>query len=381
MAKCLHQVINVLLLNRDFLQTTLNTGTITMAGNDINLILSDDDSDDQFIQVPIKKKDFGDFITSLLGQRETINGQKAGSFVIDHEWLLNLHHLIDQRIKLQAKSSLVDFSATISYHNAPDRTITTAKGFAHFNETRITTTESIVLTWTYLVIFPGKPSPEKQEISVRFVSDPSVLISRPGAILGRIPELTGGLASFTVAHTERTWGDDISALLIREIEACFKPETFLDKYHNTITSILGITCLMAGIFLPGYIEELIRQKEVAEFFLKALPNGNSFTSLSIDEKLNLALTILQPSNQLHTIGTGYKLLSMVCSMAISAVILFGFDTTKKSHILLTKKDSSEKECEEKKEKFKLAKRLISVASAIALGVAGNYAYYLLHLPS
>ncbi|ULN84676.1 hypothetical protein HXW87_21680 [Pseudomonas sp. Y5-11] len=352
-----------------------------MAGNDINLILSDDDSDDQFIQVPIKKKDFGDFITSLLGQRETINGQKAGSFVIDHEWLLNLHHLIDQRIKLQAKSSLVDFSATISYHNAPDRTITTAKGFAHFNETRITTTESIVLTWTYLVIFPGKPSPEKQEISVRFVSDPSVLISRPGAILGRIPELTGGLASFTVAHTERTWGDDISALLIREIEACFKPETFLDKYHNTITSILGITCLMAGIFLPGYIEELIRQKEVAEFFLKALPNGNSFTSLSIDEKLNLALTILQPSNQLHTIGTGYKLLSMVCSMAISAVILFGFDTTKKSHILLTKKDSSEKECEEKKEKFKLAKRLISVASAIALGVAGNYAYYLLHLPS
>ena len=92
---------------------------------------------------------------------------------------------------------------------------------------------------------------------------------------------------------------------------------------------------MAGIFLPGYIEELIRQKEVAEFFLKALPNGNSFTSLSIDEKLNLALTILQPSNQLHTIGTGYKLLSMVCSMAISAVILFGFDTTKKSHILLT----------------------------------------------
>jgi predicted choloylglycine hydrolase len=184
-----------------------------------------------------------------------------------------------------------------------------------------------------------------------------------------------------VAHTERTWGDDISALLIREIEACFKPETFLDKYHNTITSILGITCLMAGIFLPGYIEELIRQKEVAEFFLKALPNGNSFTSLSIDEKLNLALTILQPSNQLHTIGTGYKLLSMVCSMAISAVILFGFDTTKKSHILLTKKDSSEKECEEKKEKFKLAKRLISVASAIALGVAGNYAYYLLHLPS
>lgn len=232
-----------------------------MAGNDINLILSDDDSDDQFIQVPIKKKDFGDFITSLLGQRETINGQKAGSFVIDHEWLLNLHHLIDQRIKLQAKSSLVDFSATISYHNAPDRTITTAKGFAHFNETRITTTESIVLTWTYLVIFPGKPSPEKQEISVRFVSDPSVLISRPGAILGRIPELTGGLASFTVAHTERTWGDDISALLIREIEACFKPETFLDKYHNTITSILGITCLMAGIFLPGYIEELIRQKK------------------------------------------------------------------------------------------------------------------------
>jgi hypothetical protein len=352
-----------------------------MAGNDINLILSDDDSDDQFIQVPIKKKDFGDFITSLLGQPETINGRKNGSFTIDHTWLVNLHHLIEQRIKLQAKSSLVDFTAVISYHDAPDRTITNAKGFIHFNETRIVTTKSIELNWTYLVIFPGKPAPEKQEISVKFIADPSILITRPEAAFNRIAEHSGGLAMFTVAHTERTWGDDITALLVREVDECFKPETFYDEHHDAITAILGVICIAIGIFLPGFIEELIRYKEATELLVKALPNGILFTSLNIDEKLNLIFTILQPNNQLLTIGTGYKVLSFFCSLAISVVIIFGFDPKKRSHILITKKDNTNKENYEKKEKFKLTKKLISVASAIILGVGGNYVYYLLHLPS
>lgn len=352
-----------------------------MAGSDINLILSDDDSDDQFIQVPIKKKDFGDFITSLLGQPETINGRKNGSFRIDHAWLVNIHHLIEQRIKLQAKSTLVDFTAIISYHDAPDRTITTAKGFIHFNETRITTTKSIAITWTYLVIFPGKPAPEKQEISIRFIADPSILITRPEATFNRIAEPSGGLATFSVAHTERTWGDDITALLMREVDECFKAETFFDKHHDAITSILAIICFATGIFLPGYIEELIRHKEATELFIKTLPNGILFTSLNTEEKLNLILTVLQPSNQLHAIGTGYKVLSFFCSLAIAVVIMFGFDTKKKSYILITKKDNTDKDSDEKKEKFKLTKKLISVVSAIALGVGGNYAYYLLHLPS
>ncbi|WP_122516966.1 hypothetical protein [Pseudomonas viridiflava] len=352
-----------------------------MAGNDINLILSDDDSEDQFIQVPIKKKDFGDFITSLLGQPETINGRKNGSFKIDHAWLVNLHHLIEQRIKLQAKSTLVDFTAVVSYHDAPERTITTAKGFINFHETRITTTKSIVLTWTYLVSFPGKPAPEKQEISVRFIADPSILITRPEAAFNRIDAQSGGLAIFTVAHTERTWGDDITGLLVREVDECFKSDTFYDKHNGVITGVSALVCVAVGLFLPGYLEELIRYKEATNLFATALPNGISFSSLDIDAKLNLIITILQPSNQLHAVGTGYRILSLFCSLAIAVAVLTVFDPKKKSHILLTKKDITEKESYDKKERFKLFKALLSVVSAVALGVGGNYVYYMLHLPT
>lgn len=352
-----------------------------MAGNDINLILSDDDSDDQFIQVPIKKKDFGDFITSLLGQPETINGRKYGAFTIDHAWLANLHHLIDQRINLQAKSTLVDFTATISYYDAPDRTITTAKGFIHFQETRITTTKSIILTWTYLVIFPGKPTPEKQEISVRFIADPSLRIPRPEAAFNRVDVRTGGLAIFTVSHTERTWGDDITGLIVREIDESFKLETFYDKHHGAIQLILALVSVAAGLFLPGYIEELIRHQQATNIFLNALPQGAPLSSLNIDDKLNLIVALLNPTNQLYAVGTGYKLLSLAGSLLIAFIILTAIDPSPKSHLLLTKKDYVQKEIYEKKERFKFIKALASLATALAIGVGGNYVYYLLHLPS
>jgi len=352
-----------------------------MAANDLNLILSEDDSESQFIQVPINKKDFGDFITGLLGQPETIHARRNGSFSVDHNRLINLHNMIDQRIKLQAKASLVDFSAKFSYHNAPDRTLTTAKGFVHFNETRITTTKSVTLTWTYLVFFPDKPSPEKQEIFVKFIADPSIFITDSETTFNFISEHSGGAAIFTVSHTERTWGDDISALLTREINETFKTKSFFSKHEETIKATLVFFIIMTGIFLPDYIEELIRDKEAASIFLNALPNGTPFASLNIENKLNVVITLLQPSNQLHTIGTGYKILSIVCSMGISLAILLGLGTTQRSHILITKKDIEAKEAHEKKEQFKLLKTIASVLTAIAIGVGGNYAYYLLHLPS
>lgn len=40
--------------------------------DDLSLVVSGNDDDETFVQVPIRKKDFGDFITNLLGQPEKI---------------------------------------------------------------------------------------------------------------------------------------------------------------------------------------------------------------------------------------------------------------------------------------------------------------------
>lgn len=151
----------------------------------LNVLVSGDNSEDQYVQVSIKNKDFGDFITNLLGQPENISGVTVGTFEATHEWLVHLHHLIDQRIKQQSPSALVDFSAKLKYDKGPDRRITTIEGFLHFSEARIVSTKSISITWTYLVSFPNKPAPEKQEISIQLVTDKAATISSDFSVVSR----------------------------------------------------------------------------------------------------------------------------------------------------------------------------------------------------
>lgn len=300
------------------------------------------DYNEKFIQVTIKQKDFGGFISNLLGQPESKNGYESGSFTINHEQLVNLHRLIEQRIKLQAQSTLVDFSVLIRYDDAPERKITTPNGFIHLSETRITTTKSISLIMTYLVLFPGRPSPEKQEISVKFIADSSTLVTSSGSVFERVFDYNGGLAVFEVSHTERTWGDDISALVHREVRGCFKPHSYFQKHAGEIKFISAIIIISLGVFIPDYIEELLQRKEVASIMMQSLPNNVSFASLAIDDKLNLIFNVIQPSAQLHKVGTFCRILSLFCSMAL--IVLFTFLIPKqKSHILVTKKDYQEKE--------------------------------------
>lgn len=351
-----------------------------MTDKDLSITLSNDDSNEKFIQVPIKQKDFGEFISNLLGQPESINGYESGSFTINHEQLVNLHHLIEQRIKLQAQSTLVDFSALIRYDDAPERKITTPNGFIHFSETRITTTKSISLVMTYLVLFPGRPSPEKQEITIKFIADSSTIVTSTDSVLERMFDYNGGLALFEISHTERTWGDDISALVDREVKACFKPNNLFQEHIGEIKFISAIIIIGFGLGIPDYIEELLQKKETASMIMQSLPNNASFASLTIDEKLNLIFNVVQPGAQLRKVGIFYRTASLICSVALVAIFSF-FIPKQKSHILVTKKDYQEKEKYDKKKSFTILKLIVSSATAVALGIAGNYLYYLLHLPS
>lgn len=351
-----------------------------MTDKKLSITLTNDESDEKFIQVPIKQKDFGNFISNLLGQPESISGYESGSFIVNHEQLVNLHRLIEQRIKLQAQSTLVDFSALIRYDDAPERKITTASGFIHLSETRITTTKSVSLVMTYLVLFPGRPSPEKQEISIKFIVDSSTIVASSDSVYERVFDYSGGLAVFEVSHTERTWGDDISALIDREVKTCFKPRSFFQNNSGEIMFLSGIIIISLGIFIPDYIEDLLQKKEAASIIMHSLPDNTSFASLAIDEKLNLIFDIIQPGAQLHKVETFYKILSLFCSMGILA-LFFYLVPKQKSHILITKKDYQERDIHDKKKRFGVLKVMASAITAVALGVLGNYSYYLLHLPS
>lgn len=350
-----------------------------MLNDGLNVVISGDSSENQYVQVPIKKKDFGDFITKLLGQPENISGVTAGTFEASHEWLVHLHHLIDQRIKQQSSSALVDFSAKLKYDKGPDRKITTIDGLLHFNEAKIVSTKSISITWTYLVSFPNKPAPEKQEISVQLITEKTASLSSELPLVGRTITTSMGIAKFSVSHTERTWGDDIASLLEREIDTIFEAETWFSRIAGYSVFVVALSMLAIGIFLPDYIEQLIREKEVADIFLSVMSAGVTPESLAINEKLNLVIKLLDPTNKLFTGQSWYKGVSFVVGIGLSVATLIIFSRENPSFILMTKKDREVASRLKISNNRHFIKQIASYALAVSAGVAGNYAYYYLNL--
>lgn len=350
-----------------------------MSDNNFNVHISGADSDAQYVQVPIKKKDFGDFITNLLGQPETIVGTRRGEFEVTYEWLVHVHHLLDQRIKQQASCALVDFSARFDYSSGPNRKITTIDGFLSFNEAKIVFTKGVELTWTYLVNFPGKVVPEKQEISLKLMTDKAVSFTVGSSSLSQEVSNSTGVVRFVVSHTERTWGDDISSLLEREVETLFKPEKLVSKIVAYAINFLALGMLAVGIFVPDYIEHLIREKETARIFLSVVPVGGSVDGLSVDDKLNLVVKLLDPNNQLHMVAAWYRGASFLVGVGLAVVTKIIFSQSASSFILITNSDKERKLSCEKNQRYALVKSSLSYLLAIAAGVLGNYAYYYLNL--
>ncbi len=104
------------------------------------------------------------------------------------------------------------------FNNKLKRTLKSIEAFEHFSETKKILSHSVRLTWTYLINFPNKDTPEKQEISF-YVADKAPSSSIPEDPVRRVVSMKDkvGVISYYINHTERTWGDDIETLLKQEV--------------------------------------------------------------------------------------------------------------------------------------------------------------------
>ena len=136
-----------------------------MTNDSINIIINEN-AGKSSVSLPVDREQLGKFIASLLGQQQSIEREAYGTFSIDHAWLLHIHSLIDQRIHQQNHGSLTAFTATIYYYNDLKRELSSIEAFEHFAETKQVTSRGVKLVWTYLISFPGKEIPERQQISL-----------------------------------------------------------------------------------------------------------------------------------------------------------------------------------------------------------------------
>lgn len=345
--------------------------------SEVNLTLKNDEEQQQYVQIPIKKKDFGDFISNLLGQAETIEQEMYGDFNATYEWLIHLHHLLDVRIKQQTHSDLVDFSAVVSYTDGPDRKLSTIDSFLSFNEAKMFQTRGIKIVWTYLIAFPGKTSPEKQEITLKLSSSKRKMErkNRDGNQL--ISKSDTGTAFYSIAHTERTWGDDIQTIFSNEIESIFIKEKWYNKILDYTMVFLALGVFLAGIMLPEYLDQIIKEKQIAEIYSSIVANGNTVEALSVDEKLNLALKLIDPSNELHRVEVWFRALSLILGMVLAVMTMAIFDPDRRSFIQVTKTDQKAKENYDHKNKWAFIKSSTAYIAAISASVIGNIVYYYL----
>lgn len=349
-----------------------------MAEN-LNLVVNgDDENKEHLIQVPIKKKDFGDFVTNLLGQPEAIIDNNRCLFEASIEWLIHIHHMLEQRIAQQATSQLVDFSCTFRYKNGLSRKITTLDGFLQFNEGKLVETKSVEIIWTYLINFPNKPTPEKQEIYLKLVSTADEVVNFRNGPIKRV-STNRGLISYKILHTERTWGDDIQTILSREIESILIEEKKYNKIIDTLVPLLALGIFIAGLFIPEYIDELIKSKQVSEIYANYITDSGNVENLSIDNKLDLTLALLNPSNDIHTVSILYRALSFFGGMFLAVFAVICLEDSRVSSIVITNEDRKRQTVENKKHIKTIIKGTFSIVAAVSAGVIANYCYYYLNL--
>ena len=137
-------------------------------------IVTEVDDNDEVVNItlPLQRRHLGDFISSLLGQQQMIERKSEDVFDFDLNWLINLHESINQRITQQSDATLVSFITKITFDDGTSRTIATFDSLKYYAETKNILPIGIHIQWIYLVGFPNRSNPEKQELNFFAISKP-----------------------------------------------------------------------------------------------------------------------------------------------------------------------------------------------------------------
>ena len=181
---------------------------------------------------------------------------------------LRLSHKSRPANRQQNHATLTAFNTTIYYVNSMTRSVTSIEAFEHFSETKNIKSQGIKIIWTYLINFPGKQIPEKQEISL-YASEKAPTGSRPEDPMRRMfsSKHKLGMISYCIRHTERTWGDDIESLLKNEIDLVLQEESWVGSIMSTVLGAMALIFIFGVTFiLPQVMDTIIQIKQIATIY-------------------------------------------------------------------------------------------------------------------
>lgn len=238
------------------------------------------------IAISISEDKFADFITILLGQPQNIRKDVRAIFQLDHAWFNNLHSLLMQRISRQNEFNLIQFSASIFFEDGLVRTLSSSEAFLSFAEVQPLISIGCKMTWTLLVCFKDKSAPEKQEIRIMVMSKQWTYNDELFEIFGPYGSDANGRITLEIDHTERTWGDDIIALMLAHVNSHVQSVGYIRRWMQNNAMKVCFLLSFASVFSIGWLAiELSRMK--FDHFIEAKTGALDLTTIS--EKLDFLI--------------------------------------------------------------------------------------------
>ncbi|NES05386.1 MAG: hypothetical protein F6K22_22735 [Okeania sp. SIO2F4] len=175
------------------------------------------------ISLDVNREAFKDFVVSLLGKPESVEGYVEGAFEINFGGFEQLNQIIDNRITKQNQSVLVEFRAKLFFNDNSSFSFSGVKSFQEYEnkERRNLICTGFIFTWIYLVEFHDKKVPERQEISVFSVEEGTPYSAKSKStkmkstaltiyigVADKIPQI-----SYSIRCTNQGWGIEIAELV------------------------------------------------------------------------------------------------------------------------------------------------------------------------
>lgn len=253
---------------------------------------------EETISFPLDQNAFKDFIVSLLGKPETIEGTVKGAFEIDFKSFENLNTQLDNRISTQNLSSLLAFEAKLFFNDGSAMTFNGLESFRNYEEMRPLICNGFFFTWTYLVKFHNKSAAERQEVSIFSLEQDEISIPYYSDILFNIfvPQLPPEI-KYIVECSDRGWGIEIAELLKNCIHSLREQSGTLTNLRKRfiqnsqeIYSALFVSLMCWSIFVVNRIASIYS----SDICRENLNNKDILLNedILLDDKLEFAINLL-----------------------------------------------------------------------------------------
>lgn len=223
---------------------------------------SDDDSklsvnyESGYVTLPFGKDQFHSFVMGLLGRPQTFEKAKIIFFSVQLRDIESLHHLFEQRISQQNNGKLIQVVSKVNFSDDSSFEFGSLDELITHNELRNVATNSLRMTWSYMLQFSDKEHPERQELEVKFdtgfsdIEDIDSGIGRQEFLRRKRIPVPIGRISYRIRSTNRGWILDIGNLIdfyIDKLDQSRKESRFI-KQSEPIGFLAGFLLFASVAF-------------------------------------------------------------------------------------------------------------------------------------